>query len=177
VVGVDSLPEASQKDALEQYFSADLDDAGGILHQLNGRRFDRVLLLDVLEHLVRPEQLLAQAKAALNGNGCLVVSLPNVAHLAVRLNLLLGRFNYAERGILDRTHLRFFTRKTARRFLEENGFEILEARATVTPIELVFGLAPSKPLMRALNAFHAILTALLPGLMGYQFVFLARPRP
>jgi len=176
VVGVDFLPEASQKDALEHYFSADLDDPRGILQQLNGRRFDRVLLLDVLEHLVRPEQLLAQAKAALNGNGCLVVSLPNVAHLAVRLNLLLGRFNYAERGLLDRTHLRFFTRKTARRFLEENGFEILEARATVTPIELVFGLAPSNPLMRALNAFHAMLTALLPGLMGYQFVFLARPR-
>jgi 2-polyprenyl-3-methyl-5-hydroxy-6-metoxy-1,4-benzoquinol methylase len=177
VVGVDSLPAASQKDALEQYFSADLDDARGILHQLNGRRFDRVLLLDVLEHLVRPEQLLAQAKAALNGNGCLVVSLPNMAHLAVRLSLLIGRFDYAERGLLDRTHLRFFTRKTARRFLEENGIEILEVRATVAPLELVFGLSPSNPLMRALNAFHAVLTALFPGLLGYQFVFLARPRP
>jgi 2-polyprenyl-3-methyl-5-hydroxy-6-metoxy-1,4-benzoquinol methylase len=176
VVGVDALPAVSESHALEQYFSADLNDARGVFRQLNGRRFDRVLLLDVLEHLVRPEQLLAEAKSALNANGCLIVSLPNVAHFAVRLALLFGQFNYAERGILDRTHLRFFTRKTARRLLEAAGYEILETRATITPAELVLGLAQANALIRAINAIQGALTRLLPGLMAYQFVFLARPR-
>jgi len=177
VVGVDALPAASESHALEQYLSADLNDAPGVLRQLNGRRFDRVLLLDVLEHLVNPEQLLAEAKSAVNPNGCLVVSLPNVAHFAVRFALLFGRFNYAERGITDRTHLRFYTRKTARRMLEDAGYEILETRATVTPAELVTGLAPANAFIRTLNAVQAALAWLLPGLMGYQFVFLARPAP
>ena len=176
IVGIDALPEASHNHALEQYFSADLNNASGVLPQLKGRRFDRVLLLDVLEHLANPERLLTEAKAALNADGCLVVSLPNVAHFAVRLALLFGRFNYTERGILDRTHLHFYTRKTARRLLEDAGYEILETRATVTPAELLVGLAPAHPLIRALHAVQAALARLMPGLMGYQFVFLARPR-
>jgi len=175
VVGIDALPEPSQIHALEEYFSADLNHAASLFRRLNGRRFDRVLLLDVLEHLLRPQQLLEETKSVLKPNGCLVVSLPNVAHFAVRLSLLFGHFNYAERGILDRTHVYFFTRKTARRFLEEAGYEILETRATITPVELVLGLAPTHPLIRAINAIHAALTRLLPSLMGYQFVFLARP--
>ena len=121
VVGVDSIPEAPEHAVLEQYVRADLDaDQERIVRGLQARRFDRVLLLDVLEHLVHPEGLLAAARAALKDNGCLVVSLPNVANITVRLMLLLGRFDYADRGIMDRTHLRFFTRKTARQLLEEN---------------------------------------------------------
>ncbi|HMC62009.1 MAG TPA: methyltransferase domain-containing protein, partial [Candidatus Solibacter sp.] len=175
VVGVDALPAASEGHALEQYFSADLNDARGMFRQLNGRRFDRVLLLDLLERLVHPERLLSEAKCALNANGCLVVSLPNVAHFAVRLALLFGQFNYAERGILDRTHLRFFTRQTARRLLEDAGYEILETRAAIAPAELVLGLARANALLRAINGIKGALTRLLPGLMGYRFVFLARP--
>jgi len=177
VVGVDALPAASQKDALEEYVSADLNDPAAVVRAIGGRRFDRVLLLDVLEHLSRPEPLLRDARAALKPNGCVVVSLPNVAHFAVRLALLFGRFNYAERGILDRTHLHFYTRKTARRMLEEAGYEILEMHTTNTPVELVLGLAPTNPLIRAMHAIQAVFTRMLPGLLGYQFVFLARENP
>ena len=177
VVGVDSIPKSPEHEALEQYIAADLDvDQERILQRLNGRRFDRVLLLDVLEHLVHPEGLLAAAQAALKDNGCLVVSLPNVANITVRLMLFLGRFDYADRGIMDRTHLRFFTRKTARRLLEENGYEILEEQMTVMPVELILGLSPRNFLIRALNGFLAALTAVLPGLFGYQIMFLARNR-
>ena len=175
VVGVDSIPQASEHEVLEQYFSADLNaDPGRILQQLNGRRFGRVLLLDVLEHLLHAEGLLAAARAALQDNGCLVVSLPNVANITARWMLLTGRFDYADRGIMDRTHVRFFTRKTARRLLEENGYEILEEKLTVMPVELILGLSPTNFLMRAINGFLAALTAWLPGLFGYQIMFLAR---
>jgi hypothetical protein len=88
--------------------------------------------------------------------------------------LLFGRFNYTERGILDRTHLRFYTHKTARQLLEQAGYEIVGKQDTVVPIELVLGLAPEGILMRALNAILAGLTSMMPSLFGYQIIFVAR---
>jgi 2-polyprenyl-3-methyl-5-hydroxy-6-metoxy-1,4-benzoquinol methylase len=178
IVGVDSIPHSPEHETLEKYFQADLDrEQDRIVGQLNGRRFDRTLLLDVLEHLVHPEGLLNAAQSTLKNNGCLVVSLPNVANITVRLMLLSGRFDYADRGIMDRTHLRFFTRVTARRLLEESGYEILEEKMTVMPIELILGLSPVNPITRALNRLLAASTALSPSLFGYQIMFLARSRP
>src|SRR5215471_17439261 len=149
VTGVDALPHTAAHDALEEYFPVDLNASGGALPaKLGSRRFDAVLLLDVLEHLTDPDHLVREARQVLGEHGRMIVSLPNVANITVRLALLLGQFNYTERGILDRTHLRFFTRKTARRFLEENGMEVMQMKATVMPLELVLGLAPENPLMR-----------------------------
>jgi 2-polyprenyl-3-methyl-5-hydroxy-6-metoxy-1,4-benzoquinol methylase len=177
ITGVDAIESAGRHEALERFVTADLNAAPeGLLRELGGSRFDRVLLLDVLEHLVRPESILAQIRGALNGNGRLVVSLPNVANISVRLALLFGRFPYAERGILDRTHLHFYTRKSSRALLENAGWEIVEAKTTVMPLELVLGLAAENGLMRAITEFLALFTALFPGLLGYQFVYLARPR-
>jgi 2-polyprenyl-3-methyl-5-hydroxy-6-metoxy-1,4-benzoquinol methylase len=172
--GVDNVPENALR-SFEQYFRADLDDGlEPTLEKLHGKRFDRVLLLDVLEHLRRPERILEQCHDVLKTEGRLVVSLPNVANLSVRLMLLSGRFDYQERGILDKTHLRFFTRKTARRLLEENGYSIVEQRHTVMPLELLFGASPNNVFMKILNRVSALLTWCMPGLFGYQVVFLAR---
>ena len=177
IVGVDALPTAGESATLERYISADLNmPQPDLARQAGEHRFDRVLLLDVLEHLVRPARLLAEVRPALKEGGLLVVSVPNVANITVRLALLFGRFNYTDRGILDRTHLNFYTRKTARAFLEENGWEIVEAKTTIMPLELVLGLDPANPLMRTITAVLAVATALFPGLLGYQFVYLARPR-
>jgi 2-polyprenyl-3-methyl-5-hydroxy-6-metoxy-1,4-benzoquinol methylase len=177
VTGVDALPHAATHEALEEYFPADLNASGGVLPaEVKRGRFDVVLLLDVLEHLTDPARLLGEARRSLREHGRAVISLPNVANITVRLALLFGRFNYAERGIMDATHLRFYTRKTARRLLEENGYEILETRPTVMPLELVLGLQPENPLMRAITSVLAAFTALFPKLLGYQFVFLVRPR-
>jgi 2-polyprenyl-3-methyl-5-hydroxy-6-metoxy-1,4-benzoquinol methylase len=177
VVGVDALPIAGVPAALEKYISADLDVAQPELARQAGEHaFDRVLLLDILEHLVRPERLLAEIRPALKETGRIVVSVPNVANITVRLALLFGRFEYTDRGILDRTHLHFHTRKTARAFLEENGWEILTAKTTVMPLELVLGLDPDNPLMLAITELLAAATAVFPGLLGYQLVYLARPR-
>jgi hypothetical protein len=88
--------------------------------------------------------------------------------------LLFGQFNYTARGILDKTHLRFFTRKTARRFVEQNGFTILEERLTVMPLELAFGWSPDSLLGKTINRLLAGLTALMPGLFGYQVMFVMR---
>ena len=175
VTGIDNLETPAENSAFERYFSADLDgNIAPAIQELRGKRFDRVLLLDVLEHLKNPEQILDQCHAVVKKEGCLVVSLPNVANVAVRLMLLFARFDYSERGILDRTHLRFFTRKTARRLLEENGYSILEEKETVIPLELVVGWSPSNPVLLALNRMLALATWLMPGLFGYQVMFVVR---
>ncbi|HLG98416.1 MAG TPA: bifunctional glycosyltransferase/class I SAM-dependent methyltransferase [Bryobacteraceae bacterium] len=174
ITGVDDRT-APANDVFERYFSADLDGGiGSVIQKLQGQRFDRVLLLDVLEHLKSPGQILQQAHAALKREGSLIVSLPNVANIVVRLMLLFGQFNYQQRGLLDKTHLRFFTRKTARRLLEENGYSIEQERETVIPIELVLGWSEKNMVLRFLNRALAAATWLMPGLFGYQIMFVAR---
>jgi 2-polyprenyl-3-methyl-5-hydroxy-6-metoxy-1,4-benzoquinol methylase len=178
VVGIDSLPSAGEETALDQYVSADLDqDITPALQRLNRKKFDRLLLLDVLEHLRRPDVLLRQCGSVLRDNGRIIVSLPNVANITVRLALLTGHFTYTERGILDRTHVRFFTWRTARQLLEDNGWQIVEQKPTVMPLELVLGLSPEHVVMRALNRLLAAATSLWPRLLGYQAVFVARKKP
>jgi len=86
----------------------DLDELD-LAAALQQRRFDVVLCGDVLEHLKRPDLALAKIRECLKDDGRLVVSIPNVAHASVRLQLLLGSFWYTSVGLLDETHLRFFT--------------------------------------------------------------------
>ncbi len=175
VTGVDALPQPSQTTALCDYRSANLNDGlDGVAAQLNGKRFDRVLLLDVLEHLQSPERILQQCRNLLGKNGEVVVSVPNIANISVRLMLLFGTFDYAERGILDNTHQRFFTRKTARRLLTQSGYRILEETATVIPLELALGLRPDTPLLKVLNRCLGVVTRLLPSLFGYQIILVGQ---
>jgi len=174
VVGIDLLPSATETLGLEQFISADLENGlKDAFNKLGERKFDKVLLQDILEHLRFPERLLLDCHKVIRPQGHLLVSVPNVANITVRLALLFGNWTYTERGILDKTHYRFYTRRTARRLLEENGYEIVKQMMTVMPIELVLGLPAKNFLMRTLNVMNAVLTGLMPGLLGYQCVFVA----
>ena len=176
VTGVDILPHPQCASAFVQYVSADLDTGlDGALPALEGKTFDRVLLQDVLEHLRFGDKILHQCRPLLKENGRLLVSVPNVANITIRLMLLLGRFDYTQRGILDKTHLRFYTRKTARRFLQNAGYEITMERSSVMPVELALGLSADNPFIKLMNVILAAFTAILPGLFGYQCIFAARP--
>jgi glycosyltransferase involved in cell wall biosynthesis len=175
ITGVDELPKAGEEAVLEQYFCTDLDSGiAPVLEALRGKEFDRILLLDLLEHLRTPERILRQCHAALKGGGKVIISVPNIANITVRLMLLMGRYNYTERGILDKTHCRFFTRKSARRLIEDCGFRVIEERATVMPLEIVFGLSPDNWLMKLMNRSLLLLTRLAPGLFAYQCMFVAQ---
>jgi predicted TPR repeat methyltransferase len=136
--------------------------------------FDVVVCADVLEHLPHPEDLLARIRAWLAPGGFLFVSLPNVANVTVRAGLLLGRFPYAEKGILDRTHLRFYTRASARRLLEEAGFRVLRVAATAMPYELAVPALGRGPLAGPVRAFASGTAKLWPTMFGYQFVLEAQ---
>lgn len=93
-------------------------------------QFDVVLFADVLEHLPNPQAVLLVAREALKPGGSLIVAVPNVAHWSVRLCLLRGKFDYWSIGIMDATHLRWFTAETIRSLLESAGFRPAEYRAT-----------------------------------------------
>lgn len=101
---------------------------------LRGRKYDMILAGDVLEHCSRPDLVLLQCHDLLAPGGSVVVSLPNIAHADVRLSLLAGRFEYRTVGLLDNTHLRFFTRDTIIKFANSNGFEVAEIYGSTAPI-------------------------------------------
>lgn len=90
--------------------------------------FDCVVFADVLEHLVDPWNMLRRARGFLTDGGRIVASIPNVQHWTVLANLLRGRWDYAEYGIMDNTHLRFFTRASIRHLFESTGFEAIDIR-------------------------------------------------
>jgi len=142
------------------------------------RQPDVLVLADVLEHCRWPEQVLQRlCRRYLQPGTRVIISLPNVAHWYMRLSLLLGRFNYAERGLLDRTHLRFFTLKTAAELCRQNGIAIQETRATPTPLPLVH---PAFAEGRSLSWAHTVngrVTRSLKTWLGYQFVFFGDYRP
>jgi hypothetical protein len=127
----------------------------------------------VLEHVRDPGRLLEDCRAHLAPGGRLIASLPNVANIHVRLQLLGGRFEYTPRGILDATHLRFYTRDSGRELLERHGYRVTQQRATIIPIDLVLGRSARGPGMRLLARVLNRMTAMFPTLLGYQNVYVA----
>lgn len=93
-------------------------------HNPFGRRYDYIVLGDVLEHLRDPEDILGELKNWLNPGGHLVISVPNIMHVSVLEPLLHGRFTYRDEGILDRTHLKFFTKAELVEMMGRCGYAI-----------------------------------------------------
>ncbi|MEI8133505.1 MAG: methyltransferase domain-containing protein [bacterium] len=118
------------------------------------RNFDVILFGDVLEHTQHPERILDEARKLLKPEGLVIVSIPNVAHWRIRFGLLFGRFVYTDSGILDKTHLRFFTHKSAVDLLKNSGYVLNSFD--------VAGYALPHWLLR-----------LFPGLLAIQFVMSA----
>lgn len=132
-----------------------------------------ILAADILEHLNDPSRMLRLIREALPPGGRLLVSVPNIAHLYVRLALLFGRFPYADRGILDRTHRYFYTRHSLREALRRSGFEIVREDVSAVPLPLALPWLPAFLLTPASLVLHA-LTRLAPTLLGYQILAMAR---
>ena len=100
-------------------------EALDLSRELAGERFDAVVFADVLEHLRDPDALLSRVRQFVADGGRVIASIPNVAHGSVRLSLLAGEFRYRPQGLLDDTHLRFFTRATIEDLFETSGYIVL----------------------------------------------------
>jgi 2-polyprenyl-3-methyl-5-hydroxy-6-metoxy-1,4-benzoquinol methylase len=135
VTGIEIDPEAAMRASAfaEDVLTADLCDLSWA-EKLEPEQFEVVLAADVLEHLTDPLGVLRACRSLLKPTGSLVVSLPNIAHADVRLALLQGEFEYRPWGLLDDSHLRFFTKQTAVDLLQAAGFVPTETRRVVTPV-------------------------------------------
>jgi 2-polyprenyl-3-methyl-5-hydroxy-6-metoxy-1,4-benzoquinol methylase len=129
VWGVDANPDsaaAARAAGYSDVLCADLDSPPALPWP---EPFDAVLAGNILEHLRNPENILGRVRELLKPGAPLVVALPNVANAKVRVDLLRGRFDYTDTGILDRTHLHLYTYDSARALLTDNGFAIRVERA------------------------------------------------
>jgi len=142
----------------------------------NSAAFDTIVFADVLEHMTDPAAVLASARESLAPGGRIVISIPNVAHLSVRLGLLMGSFRYQDRGILDRTHLRFFTRASFVELVTGCGLDVVELRATPTPFEEAFPRLGDSALYAAVAPINAALANRWKTMFAYQFIAVATPR-
>ncbi len=134
---------------------------------------DVIVLADVLEHLKDPAAALAKVLATARPGARVIACVPNVANVYVRLNLLAGRFQYAPRGILDATHLRFFTRRTFIGLIEAAGLRITELRATPIPLPEAFPRSAGSWWIRLGMWLLRAVTPMCKGLLAYQFVIAA----
>jgi 2-polyprenyl-3-methyl-5-hydroxy-6-metoxy-1,4-benzoquinol methylase len=155
----------------QRIYRADLDRV--VLGDLLGPRlYSTIVLADVLEHLVTPGHLLAQLGPYLAPGGRLLISIPNIGYFGLVAELLAGRFTYRPYGLLDRTHLRFFTRESLTTFLALGGFEVIMMGTINRPLaETEFNSGAFESLNPAGQA------ALLAGKDAEVFQFMAEVRP
>jgi glycosyltransferase involved in cell wall biosynthesis len=176
VVGVDLAPADGVKEKLDRFIAADLD-AGVPPEVTDAGPFDVVIAADVIEHVRRPERVLEDLHGLLAPGGVVVASIPNFAHWYPRLRVLAGRFDYDRRGILDATHLRFFTHRSFERLASERGWRVARKGVTGLPLEVVErGASDSDQpaesgLRRALRRLDSAAVRARPSLFAYQLLY------
>ncbi|MDP3588871.1 MAG: class I SAM-dependent methyltransferase [Sulfuricurvum sp.] len=133
---IKSIEEANKKKVFKELHQIDLNTFKSIDYQEYQECFDFITLLDVLEHTLYPNESLLRLKPYLKKNGFFIISLPNISFGDIKLSLLRDDFTYTDTGILDRTHLKFFTHKTIAIFCAELGLEIVACQVTVEDISM-----------------------------------------
>ena len=154
-IALKKAKEVGYKDTFKINLNSSLLD----FTELNNKKYDCIIIADVLEHLMNPENILANIKQYLSPKGVVVISLPNVAFIINRILLLLGKWDYREYGTLDKTHLKFYTIKSGQKIVKSCGFNIIN----VTPYNQ-FGI------LKRLGP----LTNVFPSLFAYQFLVIAK---
>jgi len=167
-VELDAASAEQARPDLDRLVIGDVDHLD-LLEAFGDERFDVVVFGDVLEHLRDPLPVLRTARRLLAEGGSVVASIPNVAHGSVRLALLAGRFDYQDLGLLDRTHLRFFTRQSIVSLFRDAGMVAVDVQRTTagffdTPLPVVEAEFPAE-VVEAVNAD--------PEATTYQFVLRA----
>ena len=198
VVGIEIAQgtKAQAERVLHKVVPANIEDDASCETWLGKDRFDLILFGDVLEHTVDPLAVLRRITHYLEDEGHVIVSLPNVAAWTVRLALLSGRFDYEKSGILDDTHLRFFTRDSSIRLVEEAGLEVLRVGENPLLVRAAKNLilasmndhtdddptalmqTPAYKLYQGVvRPVESAIARQAPGLFAFQNVIVARKRP
>jgi 2-polyprenyl-3-methyl-5-hydroxy-6-metoxy-1,4-benzoquinol methylase len=175
VVGVEPNPARASRareheiEVVQGYYDDDFAKKYG--------KFDIIMFADVLEHLIDPLDMLEKVKKSLSPEGRVLASIPNVAHWSVRLRLLAGNFDYKPTGIMDATHLRWFTRKSVQRLFVEAGYEVERLQSAAGAWMGVYRWTPLRMVTEdtrsyILNKF----CSMAPGLFAVQHVICAKAK-
>jgi SAM-dependent methyltransferase len=178
VVGIDRAEVGAVRERLDGFVAGDL--ARGIPDAVGGN-YDVVIAADVLEHLRDPEALLADITKRLAPGGSVMASVPNFGHWYPRSRVALGRFDYDRRGILDRDHVRFFTKRSFERLLQSRGFHVRRWESVGLPFE-VLDRGGSHAAMNggdrsAVRRIDQLGTWAWPTMFAYQFLYEFEPVP
>lgn len=138
------------------------------------QNYDVIILADVMEHIPNSEEIISRIINLQKKECVFIISVPNIANIWVRLNLLFGKFDYNERGILDKTHVRFFTYKSLIKYLTVSGLKVENKDCTPIPLELINNFFIQNSLGRIIFRIFNIITHILPKLFGYQFIVYAK---
>ncbi len=179
VIGIEKEPQPATEAAslLNEVIVADLSN---VLSGIRGD-FDAIVAADVLEHLEDPWSVVRQCVALLRPGGVIVVSIPNIANLAIIAGLAGGSFPYADAGILDRTHLRFFTRAGVKGMFIEAGLNVESLEAIRDPQFAHLEISPGGSTDISVVAIGNVVvrgvdTRRLDELAAVQFLVTARKR-
>ena len=176
VTGVDVEEHSGVRDRVDTFVRADLE--AGVPDEV-GTGYDVIVAADVLEHVRDPGRLLVELRELTVSDGVIVASVPNIGHWYPRARVVSGRFDYDARGILDRDHVRFFTRRSFGRLVERSGWRIVATQPTGLPFDVVErgGRAGAAARLRsAVGWVDRAGVRAWPTLFAYQFVVTLEPR-
>jgi 2-polyprenyl-3-methyl-5-hydroxy-6-metoxy-1,4-benzoquinol methylase len=154
-----------------KFISFDFND-NNLSKLFENKKFDIVILGDILEHLVNPWAALNNIQQIIGDSSKILISIPNSGHWYFRLKIFFGKIEYRNDGLFDKTHLRFFTRKSSKELINDSKLEIVELSYSSLPWENLF---KSGLVSRILSIFERFLILLRPQLFAYQFIFLVKP--
>lgn len=167
IVGVDYDKKALQKAGkyCKKTVLCNLEEVTSL--PLTKNSFDYVIMLDVLEHLSHPENVFKTIKQYLKKDGFVIISVPNIAHASIRWGLLKGEFNYTYTGILDQTHVHFYTKESLEKKLKESGLTILKLVPTngMCKVPFLYKITDRLPV-----SWQYRIAKLDPSLFGFQFI-------
>lgn len=161
-LGVELFEEAAQKAAskMDVVVTGSIEQAevfAKLEKELGDSKIDVLIFFDVLEHLIDPWRILAKFRPLMSPNGCCVACIPNISHWSILAGLLHGEWEYTDSGLLDRTHLRFFTKKSMTELFHNTGWNIEkqvprtafpqeteQAMSVFTTLAAPFGLTPEQ---------------------------------
>lgn len=180
VTAIDRVASTDVEKSVDRLVIADLDN--GLPKEIleSDQLFETVVVADVFEHIRHPDQLLQQLHSVTSPDATLLTSFPNFGHWYPRIRVVLGRFDYDRRGILDRDHVRFFTARSFDRMVRSTGWETTQMTPVGIPFDVIDrgghpGVADR--VRSVLGQFDKAMSRRWPNLFAYQYVAELRSTP
>ncbi|MEZ4873267.1 MAG: methyltransferase domain-containing protein, partial [Bdellovibrionales bacterium] len=159
---------------VDQYFVCDIDSPEKIQNLNIQREYDYILVAESIEKIKNAEEVLEQVQTYLKPSGKMILAVSNIALWFYRLSLLIGRFNYGQRGPLQKDHVHLYTKDTARQLVRRSGMEIIKEKNVTFPFEVLFESIGKSRVVKFVEGFYFILATVWPQMFSYQFIMEAK---